>query len=170
MLMLLIIGKIVSILVYTEFADTTTAAPNNEFRNTMDAIKDTYGEQFRYDNLTSYSELTTSLPDYDILLLPEQETLNEENLTSIASAWTGPLASFVSNGGIVVALDAYGGAMSVPTFQILNETGLVSVYDPVYGAGWVNYRVNSSDALARGIEGSWPAPGGSVHFDTTDAT
>lgn len=160
----------VSILVYTEFADTTTAAPYNEFRNTMDSIKATYGEQFRYDNLTSYSELTTSLPEYDILLLPEQETLNEENLTSIASDWTGPLASFVSNGGIVVALDAYGGAMSVPTIQILNETGLMSVYDPVYGAGWVNYRVNSSDALARGIEGSWPAPEGSVHFDTTDAT
>ena len=42
----------VSILVYTQFADTTSAAPYNEFRNTMDSIEATYGEQLRYDNLT----------------------------------------------------------------------------------------------------------------------
>jgi hypothetical protein len=47
----------VSILVYTEFADATTAAPYNEFRNTMDIVENTFGPQFNYDNLTTYTQL-----------------------------------------------------------------------------------------------------------------
>ena len=161
----------VSILVYTQFADTTSAAPYNEFRNTMDSIEATYGEQLRYDNLTTYTQLDATLPNYDILLIPEQENMFIENLTAIASVWTDPLTDFVSGGGIVIALDCYGSSLLAgPTMKILNETGLMTVYNPVEGHSWTNNRVNNSDALARGVEGSWPAPDGSVYFDTTDAT
>ncbi len=164
----------VSILVYTQFADTTSAAPYNEFRNTMDSIEATYGEQLRYDNLTTYTQLSAMVSDYDILLLPEQENMNVSDLNVIASAWTSPLTAFVNDGGIVIALDCNGAPASDitdgPTMQILNETGLMTVYSANDGLGWTNNRVNTSDALARGVEGSWPAPDGSVYFDTTDAT
>ncbi len=164
----------VSILVYTQFADTTSAAPYNEFRNTMDSIEATYGEQLRYDNLTTYTQLSAMVSDYDILLLPEQENMNVSDLNVIASAWTSPLTAFVNDGGIVIALDCNGAPASDitdgPTMQILNETGLMTVYNANDGLGWTNNRVNTSDALARGVEGSWPAPDGSVYFDTTDAT
>ncbi len=162
----------VSILVYTEFTDTTTAAPVNEFRNTMDSIEDTYGEQFRYDNLTSYTQLAATLPNYDILLMPEQEWMYSDNLTVIASAWTSPLTDFVSGGGIVITLDcnSYADLGPGPTMQILNETGLMTVYTPYDGYVWTNNLVNTTDALARGVAASWSAPDGSVRFVTPDAT
>jgi hypothetical protein len=86
----------VSILVYSQFADTVSAAPHNEFRNALDSIMATYGQQFHYDNLTSYSQLSTQLPNHDILLIPEQEYLDASNRSAIISAWTGPLQDFVN--------------------------------------------------------------------------
>ncbi len=160
----------VSILVYTEFADLIDFAPNNEFRNTINSIEETYGAKFRYDNLTDYTNLAAELPNYDILLIPEQENIYPSNITAIASAWSGPLAEFVSNGGNLIALDCYGNSDTDdgPTLKLLNATGIVSVTDTVGGLGWTNNLVNTSDALARGVEGSWPAPNGSVRFNTTD--
>ncbi|MHC4913837.1 MAG: hypothetical protein ACYTE5_12720, partial [Planctomycetota bacterium] len=162
----------VSILVYNEFADTTTPMPNNEFRNTMNAIDDVYGEKYRYDNLTTYTQLASSLPNYDVFLIPEQENIYHENYTDIADAWTGPLHDFVSAGGIVIVLDCNGQTAPLfdgPTMRILNATGLMSVFTPADGVGWTNTLVNTSSALARMVEGSWPAPDGSVNFNTTDA-
>ncbi|MHA2025971.1 MAG: hypothetical protein ACW98U_08735 [Candidatus Thorarchaeota archaeon] len=162
----------VEILVYTEFADTTTAMPNNEFRNTMNAIDDVYGEKYRYDNLTTYTQLESSLPNYDVFLIPEQENIYHENYTDIADAWTGPLNEFVTAGGIVIVLDCNGQTAPLfdgPTMRILNATGLMSVFTPADGVGWTNTLVNTSSALARTVEGSWPAPDGSVNFNTTDA-
>ncbi|MHA1613672.1 MAG: hypothetical protein ACTSYJ_02440, partial [Candidatus Thorarchaeota archaeon] len=155
-------------------ADTTTAAPYNEFRNTMDAIENTFGEQFRYDNLTSFSQLTAALPSYDILLLLEQENMNQTDLTAVTNAWTSPLTAFVNGGGIVIALDCNGAPGTDlgagPTMQILNETGLMEVHTPYDGVGWPLNLVNATDALARGVAASWSAPDGSVRFVTPDAT
>jgi len=159
----------VSILVYTEFAGILSPAPNNEFRNTMDSIEETYGEQFRYDNLTDYTQLAAELPNYDIFLLVEQELIYNENISMVGDAWASPLAEFVNNGGNIVALDCYRSVTGAgPTFQLLNRTGIVSVTAPVSGQGWTNNLVNATDALARGVAGTWTAPDGSVYFDTTD--
>lgn len=164
----------VSILVYTEFADTTTASPYNEFRNTINAIENTFGPEFHYDNLTSYLQLDAALPSYDILLIAEQENMNQSHLSAIASAWTSPLTAFVNGGGIVIALDCdrvYPSDLgNGPTMRILNDTGLMTVYTPFAGFGWTNNLVNATDALARGVAASWTAPDGSVRFVTPDAT
>jgi len=164
----------VSILVYTEFADTTTAAPYNEFRNTIDAIENTFGPEFQYDNLTSFSQLAATLPSYDILLLPEQENMNQTDLIVITNAWTSPLTDFVNDGGIVIALDCNGAPGTDlgpgPTMRILNETGLMVVHTPYDGVGWPINLVEPTDALARGVAASWSAPDGSVRFMTPDAT
>ena len=162
----------VSILVYTEFADTTSL-PTNEFRNTIDAIENTFGPEFHYDNLTTYTQLSTMISNYDILLIAEQENMNQTDVTDIVNSWTSSLATYVNGGGIVIALDCHGEGTSDlddgPTMQILNETGLMTVYTPVAGNGWTNNLVNTSDALARGVASSWSAPMGSVRFVTPDA-
>lgn len=160
----------VSILVYTEFADTITAAPNSEFRNTLDSIKATYGEKFRYDNLTDYANLAVELPNYDVFLIPEQELLYAQNITDIVAAWNGLLDEFVNNGGILIVMDCYtySGLENGPTFQLLNATGIVEITNPLAGSAWTNNLVNTSDALARGVSSSWSAPDGSVYFETTD--
>lgn len=164
----------VSILIYNEFADTTTAAPLNEFRNTLDSISDTYGDNFRYDNLTAYTQLTARLSNYDVFLIAEQENLNQSDVTAIASAWDVPLTAFVNGGGILIVMDCNGVSPSDlsdgPTMKILNETGLMTVYNPSDGFMWTNTLVDTSDALARGVDASWSAADGTVLFDTTDAT
>ncbi|MGY5872140.1 MAG: hypothetical protein RTV72_07855 [Candidatus Thorarchaeota archaeon] len=164
----------VSILVYTEFADTTTAAPNNEFRNTIDAIENTFGPQFHYTNLTTYSQLSSMISNYDVLLLLEQENMNQSDLDVIAAAWTSPLTAFVNDGGVVIVLDCdrvYPADLgNGPTMRILNETGLMTVYTPFAAFGWTNNLVEPTDALARGVAASWSAPDGSVRFVTPDAT
>jgi len=163
----------VSILVYSEFADTTSAAPYNQFRNTIDAIENTFGPQFYYDNLTTYTQLSSMLPGHDILLIAEQEHLWQSNLTNIAASWASTLTTFVTNGGIVVALDCNAPVSDLadgPTMRILNETGLMTVFNPFDGFAWTNNLVAPEDALARGVAASWSAPDGSVRFDTTDAT
>jgi uncharacterized membrane protein len=162
----------VSILVYSQFADLVSVAPHNEFRNTIDSIKSTYGEQFQYENLTSYTQLSTELSKIDIFLIPEQENLYSANLSAIVSAWSGPLFDFVHGGGIVIALDCYSTNLgrAGPTMSILNGTGLMAVNNPVSGLAWTNNLVNQSNALARGVASSYSAPDGSVYFDTTDGT
>jgi uncharacterized membrane protein len=163
----------VSILVYTEFADTTTAAPYNEFRNTMDIVENTFGPQFNYDNLTTYTQLSSMLPGHEILLIPEQENLWRSNVTDIVASWTSTLTTFVTSGGIVVMLDCNAPSSDLsdgPTMKILNETGLMTVYNAYDGFAWTNDLVAPEDALARGVTASWSAPDGSVYFDTTDAT
>ena len=163
----------VSILVYTEFADTTTAAPYNEFRNTIDIVVNTFGPQFNYDNLTSYTQLSSMLPGHEILLIPEQENLWRSNVTDIVASWTSTLTTFVASGGIVVALDCNAPSSDLsdgPTMKILNETGLMTVYNAYDGFAWTNDLVAPEDALARGVAASWSAPDGSVYFDTSDAT
>ncbi|TFG27414.1 hypothetical protein EU528_12905 [Candidatus Thorarchaeota archaeon] len=164
----------VSILVYNEFADIITPGPINEFRNTITAIENTFGPEFHYDNLTSYTQLAAALPNYDILLLPEQENMNQSHLDAITSEWNSQITAFVNGGGIVIALDCNGVSPSDlgsgPTMKILNETGLMTVYTPYSGFGWALNLVNATDALARGVSSSWTAPDGSVRFVTSDAT
>ena len=58
----------VSILVYTEYTDI-----NDEFVRTMEAIDNTYGTDYYYENLTDYTNLDSALSGHDIFLIPEQE-------------------------------------------------------------------------------------------------
>ncbi len=114
------------------------------------------------------------IPNYDILLIIEQENMNQSDLIDIASAWTTPLTTFVNGGGIVIVTDCDdvfpADLGNGPTMRILNETGLMTVFTPFASFGWTNNLVNTSDALARGVSASWTAPDGSVRFVTPDAT
>ncbi|MHA2178741.1 MAG: hypothetical protein ACXAAK_10370, partial [Candidatus Thorarchaeota archaeon] len=160
----------VSILVFNQFIDSASGDPYNEFRNTITSIEETFGEKFRYDNLTDYSQLSSVLSNYHVFLIPEQEWMSLENLTAVAAAWTDPLHDFVNDGGIVVLLDCYNtaGLTHGGTSRIFNETGLLPVYNPVAGDAYTVYNVDTSDALSRGLAGSWTAADGSLVFTTTE--
>ncbi len=161
----------VSILVYIEYVDNTTGA-NGELKNTMESIDETFGYKYTYGNLTDYTELTAMLPGHDILLIPEQERAHPDNMTEVGIAWASTLTQFVNDGGIVVLMDCYSGLYNAhgPTIRIYNASGLVQV-GAVHGySGSTINLVNASDALARGVAGSWTAPDGSMRFETNDNT
>ncbi|MBS3795255.1 MAG: hypothetical protein KGY80_10175 [Candidatus Thorarchaeota archaeon] len=160
----------VSLLVYTEFADLTPSS-HNEFRNTIESLQSTYGPIFRYENLTDYTELTNRIDEHDILLIVEQENAYPSNITTIASAWGPILEDFVASGGILIVMDYVGSFMSTRgiTAGILNQTGLLQVYNPSsFGSGTLSLE-NSSDPLPRGIyDSTFPAVSGTVAFDVFD--
>lgn len=160
----------VSLLVYTEFTDLTSTS-NNEFRNTIESLQSTYGPVFRYENLTDYTELANRIGEHDILLIVEQENAYPTNITTIASAWGSILEDFVASGGILIVMDYVGSFMSTRgiTAGILNQTGLLQVYNPSsFGSGTLSLE-NSSDPLPRGIyDSTFPAVSGTVAFDVYD--
>ncbi len=159
----------VSILVYTEFIDQI-AGSYNEFNNTMIAIDENYGKDYFYENLTDYTQLDSSLPGHDILLIPEQEKASIENTTDIGQAWASTLTEYVNDGGIVILMD-YGGVLGRGAgSHIYNESGLMQI-DSISVITLTSVSlVNSSDALARGVDSSFTAPNGALAFDTPDVT
>lgn len=163
----------VSILVYNQFVDPTSG-PNNEYSNAIDSITETYGERFRYDNFSDYRNLPDIIDDYHVLLIAEQEWASHENISDVSAAWASILPGFVDAGGIVILLDYYNFAesdigVSIPLY---NETGLMTINGATQlTAGFDSISlVNSADALSRGVEVSFPAPDGSVVYNTTEGT
>ncbi|MHA1484316.1 MAG: hypothetical protein ACTSPR_03240, partial [Candidatus Thorarchaeota archaeon] len=162
----------VSILVYTEYVDTTTG-PNGELKNTMESIDETFGYKYTYGNMTDFTQLTAMLPGHDILLIPEQEKAHPDNMTEVGIAWASTLNGFVNDGGIVILMDRWSATylLPAPTIHLYNASGLVQVgsVSLVTTGATVNL-VNASDALARGVAGSWSATSGTIAFETNDDT
>lgn len=159
-------NEAVSILIYTEYTDLIV---DQEWDRTMDSMIGSLEGKFTYDNLTDYTQLSSVISEYDILLLPENEKGNFTTSNMIAAVWSSILPSFVENGGIVICME-YGpsAALRGTTAQILNATGLMEIYNPVSALGHQLNLVDSNDALARNMPASYVAVSGSTNFDTTD--
>jgi hypothetical protein len=154
------------ILYYTEFADNS---PIGEVVNVWDAINATHGTDYTRTNLTSYTDLAAELPNHDILLVLEQETITPENITDVATAWQTPLTTFLTDGGIVILMTyfSFGTLDRGATARILNETGHFTFID-------VDDRVSASivideptNPLVDGVT-AFSAPDGSLSFNTTE--
>jgi len=65
----------ISILIYNEYADLV-----QEFENTITAIDTYYGSNYNYDNLTDSTNLGSMISNYDVLLIPEQENANSNQM------------------------------------------------------------------------------------------
>lgn len=152
----------VSILVYTQYADS-----NRELPNTMQAINDSYGTDYYYENLTDYTSLEINLTGHDILLIPEQEFASIPQLKIIGNAWAGNLSNFVNSGGIVILLDYYNGG---GTFHIYNESGLMEINGTTDITNLNVSLIDANDPLAIGVSSSFIAPDGSLSFNTTETT
>ena len=153
----------VSILVYSQYADESLELPN-----TIQAINDSYGTDYYYENLTDYTNLDTELSGHDILLIPEQEDATNTQLKIVGNAWASNLSNFINNGGIVILLDYNGG--SGGTFHIYNASGLMEIdgTTDIYDLNVSIVAVN--DPLATGVSSTFIAPDGSLSFNTTETT
>lgn len=154
----------VSILVYTEFARS------DEWNNTVTAINTAYGSDYSSSNLTDYTNLAAELPGNDILLIPEQERANTTAMKAVGAAWSDILTEFVHNGGIVILL-TYGVWYENfgQTTNIYNESGLLQINEvaKVTKSSTISL-VDPNDALARGVDLSWPAPTDFLCFNVSE--
>ncbi|TFH04469.1 MAG: hypothetical protein E4H14_14660, partial [Candidatus Thorarchaeota archaeon] len=117
-----------SMLVYTEFIETVSSVGHNEFRNTIDSIEETYGYWFNYDNLTDYAELESHIWAYDVFLIPEQEQIYQDNVSSLVPVWSTFLLDWVNEGGIIIMMDFVSDeTIYAPLIPIYNETGLMNI-------------------------------------------
>ncbi|MGY5876188.1 MAG: hypothetical protein RTU30_10605 [Candidatus Thorarchaeota archaeon] len=158
----------IDILVYVEYTDITPG-PNNEFRNTMNSIDETYGTDYQYQNLTDYTELNeTVLSEYDVFLVVEQELSTSEDMYNVSMAWAGFLPDWVAQGGVVISMPfEFTAAHSA---QIFNNTGLMGLYESRYISGYGSSVVDKSNALARGVDTQLILPEGTLGFEISDAT
>ncbi|MFX1295798.1 MAG: hypothetical protein ACFFD2_13220, partial [Promethearchaeota archaeon] len=144
-----------------------------EFENTMEAINETYGYDYYWDDLSDYTNLSSELPGHDILLIPEQEKGNSATMKTIGAAWANTLINFVNNGGIVILMDCWTalGSESGPTSHIYNASGLMQINEiNSASSGYTVNVVNTSDALARGVTSSFSTANGAVTFNISDDT
>jgi hypothetical protein len=151
------------ILFFSQFADN-----DGEVINTWGAVNDTHGTSYTWTNLTSYTDLVSELPNHDILLIPEQELIYQENITDIAAAWQTPLTTFLSQGGIIIVLTYVSINFGpIAAAHILNDTGLMAVQgsSPVTGSQVTMF--DYTDPLSDGV-GIFNAPNGAVDFLTTE--
>jgi hypothetical protein len=153
----------VSILVYTQYADDSRELPN-----TMQAINDSYGTDYYYEDLTDYTSLNTNLTGHNILLIPEQEGAADSQLKIIGNAWAGNLSIFINNGGIVILLDHNGGDGG--TYHIYNTSGLMDIDGAMDITGVNVSLVEGNDPLAINVSSSFFAPNGAVSYNTTETT
>ncbi|MFW9796677.1 MAG: hypothetical protein ACFFE2_06550 [Candidatus Thorarchaeota archaeon] len=157
-----------SMLVYTEFADQTRELPN-----TLDVVRANFLNDYQITNLTSYDHLSSMIMNYDVFLIPEQELLSDENITTIATAWSGILDSFVTNGGNVIVMPCYGPLASdphAPMIQVLNMTGFITYTEAYAYPGSPLNVVDADDALARGIPLTFAATDGTTRINGTGGT
>ncbi|MFX1492473.1 MAG: hypothetical protein ACFFBU_09450, partial [Promethearchaeota archaeon] len=157
------------ILLYSQYADDT-----NELPSTLLAINNTYGTDYYLTELLDYTNLASALPGHDILLIPEQEMSNIAMMQTIGTAWASILPDWVNGGGIVILMDFANATFYGQGIHILNESGLMTIsgVTDYYPAGSLTtvYRVDTSDALTRGVAASWSAQSGTISVDTTDGT
>ncbi|MBN2230158.1 MAG: hypothetical protein JW779_11270 [Candidatus Thorarchaeota archaeon] len=160
----------VSILVYTQYADLSASG---EFKHTMDSIDAEYGTSYQYANLTDYHGLAAVINEYDILLILEQENAYVSNMTEVGLAWASTLSTFITKGGIVIAMDCWG-PLNIPaerlgiTSHIYNSSGLMSItgfHDEPYTSMTI---YDFDDALALGVTTPFSTTDGAITYDTTD--
>ncbi len=156
----------ISILVFNQFSDNAGAG---EWDHTMGELKAEYGYTFEYDNLTDYTELETRIVEYDVLLLVEQELATYAQMDTVAAAWDGFIGGWVDDGGIVICMDHWSTSEIAyhPTARILNNTGLMRIYNSTARIGASITITNSFDPLAFGVS-AYTGPSGSSSFDTPD--
>jgi hypothetical protein len=94
-------GDTIQIVAYTEYADL-----EGEYENMLDALEATVEVPFEVTELDDDGAL--DLSSADVLMIPEQESGGEAELTAVGEAWNDQLLAFVEAGGVVIAADYNG--------------------------------------------------------------
>jgi len=160
-------NEAVSILIYSEIADTTAG---EEWENVMDSLIANLEGKFTYKNLTDYTQLGSMIDEFDVLLILESENGNYTFADTVNAAWAGILPGFVADGGIAVCM-TYGpnSAMRGVSLGIINGT-LIDTYNPSTAYTHQIDLFDSNDALARNVPASYTGASGSLGFDAPGVT
>jgi hypothetical protein len=117
---------------------------------------------------TDLATLVAALPTTDVLLVYQQSSASNADLTAAGSTLADPLADFLRGGGVVVVVDSLNG--NAGTWQLLNAAGLLSVASAAAITGTRVEVLAPGDAVASGVSLTYVAERNSVRFDSTEVT
>ncbi len=160
-------NEAVSILVYTEVADTSAG---QEYENTMGSLIASLEGKFTYENLTDFTQLGSMIEEFDVFLILESENGNYTFADTVNAAWAGILPSYVDDGGIVVCMNTGPtvGMLGVSA-KMINGT-LMDIYNPELATGNQIDVFDVNDALARNVAASFVGPSATISFDVPQGT
>jgi len=144
------------ILVYTEYSDNSA---NGEYQNTMKAINMT---TIGYEKTTfnDADRLSKHLRDHDILLVPEQETADQNTLKYIGMSWNSTLKDFMNRGGAVV--------FCYNTYYIAQGAGLLSFSTQVSETNSYATVVDTGSPLVKNVNSTFMLPNAAISLVTTE--
>jgi hypothetical protein len=153
----------INVLGFTQYSDTSTSG---EVANTNRAITthaSGAGRTVTITDLTDYTTLSTAIVGQHVLLIYELERGTTGTGTTVGTAWATTLASFVANGGVVIACNFLD-----DSWQVMNSSGLLNVTanSSVYGSSIEI--ADTTHPIASGVASPYSAPNGSSSFTTTE--
>jgi hypothetical protein len=151
----------INVLGYTQYSDTT-----GEVANTNAAVTTHVASRGRTVSfstpLTDYTLLDSRLPGNDVLIIYEMERGGTGS--TIGAAWASTLLSFVTDGGIVIAMSYYCSA-----WEIMDSAGLLELTSAADATGSTINVVASSDPLAVGVTSPYSGLSGTTSFVTPES-
>lgn len=149
-----------TVLAYIEYTDTS-----KEYPNTLAAI-DSVSTNYTVTELADYTQLDSTLPGHDVLLIPEQEKTTSSLLETIGAAWATTAQNFVNNGGVIIQCD-FG-----PTggYGLLTSAGLMNITSTGGCTSTTVTVVAPEDPVAQGVSSTYTAENGSKYYTTTEET
>ncbi|MGQ4912627.1 MAG: hypothetical protein ACP6KW_10700 [Candidatus Thorarchaeota archaeon] len=152
---------------YIEWTDMNTGG---EYDYVMQSIVETYGNfgMMQLTNITDYTNLESMIGGLDVLLVIEQEDASASNMDTVAAAWSPFLESWVADGGVLIVMGYWEGSGVGTTHRLLNETGILPIYNATVETGTSMTVVDDTDPLAFGVPAPFAAPDGSVTYNVAD--
>ncbi|MDH5490499.1 MAG: hypothetical protein OEY14_00850, partial [Myxococcales bacterium] len=149
----------VRVLAFAQWADL---GASGEAAHTDAAISSTaayYERPVSIDRFTDGTQLGALLPEYDALLIYEQELAVAADMTDVGDRWREDLARFIARGGVVIACSLS------KTYNLLNAAGLMEVTSSAFVSTGTTLTIAATeDPLAQGIGASYSATGATYAF------
>jgi hypothetical protein len=140
------------VLLWTGYSDNTAGG---EAENIMNAILQ-YKSDVVFDTTktTSPTELAMRLAQADVFIMPEQENIGD--LTTLGSAFSSALTSFVQSGRTIIVMDYF--QLGATTF--LNGTGLLTINNLITQSSLTAVVNEPSNPLVAGVPTTFTALNG----------
>jgi hypothetical protein len=148
----------INVLGYTEYSDLT-----GEVARTDAAINtraSALGRTVSITTLTDYTTLDSSLPGNHVLLVYEMERGGSGS--TIGTAWSTTVTSFVRSGGIFIVCNYLD-----TSWQIMNSSGLMSISSASSATSSSIVVVDTTDPIAADVT-AYTGSSGSTQYTTTE--
>ena len=153
----------INILGWSQYADTTSTGEVANTNAAITAHASSRGRTVSITTLSDYTTLSTAIVGQHVLVIYEMERGTSGMGTTVGTAWATTLATFMANGGVVIACNYFDESWAVMSSSgLLDITAVTSIY------GSSVEIADTTHPIAAGVASPYPAPNGSASYTTTE--